>query len=85
MIRVIVLKTRPSNDYELLTIMCEIEATLNCQPITMLSNNVEDWCVLSPLSILTSNLHSGSPEHEFNKSDLYMCNYKYVVAVSKQF
>ena len=58
MIGVIALKTRLPNDYELLTIMCKIEATLNCRTITMLlSSNVEYWCALSPLSILIGYLH----------------------------
>ena len=64
--------------------MCEIEATLNCRPITKLSSNVEDLCAMLPLSILNDNLNPDSPVHESNKSDLYICNDKYVVAVSEQ-
>ena len=40
---------------------------------------------MSSLFILTINLHPNSPVHEFNKSVMYKCNYKFVVAVSKQF
>ena len=39
------LKGRTPSDFELLTIMCEVEATINCRPITKLSNEVEDWRV----------------------------------------
>ena len=43
------LKGRTPSDFELLTIMCEVEATMNCRPITKLSNEVENWRVLTPL------------------------------------
>ena len=79
------MKTRSPNDFEFITILCEIEAILNCRPITKLSNNVEDWRVLSPISILTGNLHPDSPVHVFNKGDMYRSNYKYVNAVAEQF
>lgn len=79
------LKSRTPSDFELLTIMCEVEATMNCRPITKLSNEVEDWRVLTPLSILTGNLHPDSPVHEFNKAEMYRSNYKLVIAVSEQF
>ena len=65
--------------------MCEVEATMNCRPITKLSNEVEDWRVLTPLSILSGNLHPDSPVHEFNKAEMYRSNYKFVIAVSEQF
>ena len=79
------LKSRHPTEYELLTIMCEIEAVLNCRPITKLSSDVEDWRALTPMAILTGNLHPDSPTHEFNKSDKFRCNYKYVVAVAEEF
>ena len=79
------LKGRTPSDFELLTIMCEVEATINCRPITKLSNEVEDWRVLTPLSILSGNLHPDSPVHEFNKAEMYRSNYKFVIAVSEQF
>ena len=79
------LKGRTPSDFELLTIMCEVEATMNCRPITKLSNEVEDWRVLTPLSILSGNLHPDSPVHEFNNAEMYRSNYKFVIAVSEQF
>ena len=79
------LKGRTPSDFELLTIMCEVEATMNCRPITKLSNEVEDWRVLTPLSILSGNLQPNSPVHESNKAEMYFNNYKFVIAVSKQF
>ena len=79
------MKGRTPSDFELLTIMCEVEATMNCRPITKLSNEVEDWRVLTPLSILSGNLHPDSPVHEFNKAEMYRSNYKFVIAVSEQF
>ena len=65
--------------------MCEIEAILNCRPISKMSNDIEDWRVLMPISILTGNLHPDSPVHQFNKGNLYRSNYKYVCAVAEQF
>ena len=85
MIGLSVLKSRTPNDFELLTIMCEVEATMNCRPITKLSSEIEDWRVLTPLSILTGNLHPDSPVCEFNKAEMYRSNYKFVIAVSEQF
>ena len=79
------LKGRTPSDFELLIIMCEVEATMNCRPITKLSNEVEDWRVLTPLSILSGNLHPDSPVHEFNKAEIYHSNYKFVIAVFEQF
>lgn len=40
---------------------------------------------MTPLSILTGNLHPDSPVHEFNKAEMYRSNYKLVIAVSEQF
>ena len=79
------LKTRTPSDFELLSIMCEIEAALNCRPITKLNSSVEDWQALTPMSLLTGNLHPASPITEFMKCDMYRRSYKYVVAVSEQF
>ena len=79
------LKTRSPTDYEFMTIMCEVEGVLNCRPITKLNNCIEDWRALTPISLLTGNLCPDSPVREFNKSEMYRSNYKYVVAVSEQF
>ena len=79
------LKTRSPTEFEFITIMCEIEAILNCRPISKMSTDIEDWRVLMPISILTGNLHPDSPVHQFNKGDMYRSNYKYVCAVAEQF
>ena len=79
------LKTCTPTEYEFLTILCEIEAILNCRPITKLSPDVEDWCALTPMSILTGNLHPNSPVYQFNKGDLYQSNYKFVIGDAEQF
>ena len=79
------LKCHFPNDFELLTILCEVEAMLNCRPITKFMNDVNDWHALMPLAILTGNLHPHSPVIEFNKGDMYHQNYNYVVAASEQF
>ena len=60
------IKSRHPTEYELLTIMCEIEAILNCRPITKMTSDVEDWRALTPIAILTGNLHPNSPSREFN-------------------
>ena len=78
------LKTRPS-DFELLSITREIEAVLNCRPISKQNSSVEDWQALTPMSLRKGNLHPASPVTEFMKWDTYRSNYKYVVSVSEQF
>ena len=79
------LKTRTPTDFELFSILCEVEAILNCRPITKLTCDIDDWRALTPLSVLTGNLHPDSPIAECSKGDLYRQNYRYVVAVSEQF
>ena len=79
------LKACTLDDFEFLTIMCEIEAILNCRTITKLSSDVEDWRVLIPISVLTGNLHPDVPVYQFHKGDLHRKNYKYVVDVAEQF
>ena len=37
------LKTRVPTDFELLSILCEVEAVINCRPITKLTSDVADW------------------------------------------
>ena len=79
------LKCRAPSDFELLSIMCENEAVLNCRPLTKLNSSVEDWRVLTPMSLHTGNLDPAAPVTEFIKADMYRRSYKYVVAVSEQF
>ena len=58
-------------------VMCEIEAILNCRPITKLTKiDIEDWRALISMSILTGILHLHSPVTEFSKRDMYWQNYK---------
>ena len=79
------LKKRNPTEYELLTILCEVEAVMNCRPITKLTSELEDWRALTPMTILTGNLHPDIPSHDFSKGDQYRQNYKYVIAVAEQF
>ena len=63
------LKKRNPTEYELLTILCEVEAVMNCRPITKLTSELEDWRALTPMTILTGNLHPDLPSHDFSKGD----------------
>ena len=69
------LKCRIPSDFQLLSIFCKVKATVNCRPITKFSTSIEDWRALTPITLLTGNLHPDSPVKEFNKGDMYRQNW----------
>ena len=79
------IKCRTPTDFELLSIFCEVEATVNCRPTTKFRTSIEDWRGLTTITWLIGNLHPKSPVKEFNKSDMYRPNFKCRIAVAEQF
>ena len=76
---------RTPTDFELQTILTEIECILNNRPITRLSDNISDYQALTPQMILTGVLHPSVPTHRFSKADEFRKNWRYTQIVSEQF
>ena len=57
------------NDEEFVTYVKEVEAILNCRPLTVLSDDPNDFSFLSPMSILNTCLEPSIPLGEFVKAD----------------
>ena len=76
---------RKPSDFELCTILCEIESILNARPMTKISTNPNDWGILTPQAILTGCLDIMSPVDVFNKADQYRANWRYTQVVAIQF
>ena len=51
------LQARTPTDFEMMTILTEIECIINNRPLTKVSDNPEDMRTLSPQNILTGVLH----------------------------
>ena len=79
------LNRRKPNDFELLTILTEIESIMNNRPLTKISDNPNDFQALTPQMILTGVLDSSSPVHCFNKPDEFRRNWRYSQIVAEQF
>ena len=79
------LKAKSPSDFELSTILTEVESILNRRPITSLSDNPADVQALSPHSILTGVLHPDSPVDGFNSSSQYKLNWQYTQIAAEQF
>ena len=79
------LRHRKPSDFELGTILCEVESILNSRPMTKISTNPDDWGTLTPQAILTGCLDIMSPVDVFNKADQYRANWRYTQVVAVQF
>ena len=85
MISLPALKAKNPSDFELNTILIEIESVLNRRPLTSLSDNPEDFQALTPHSILTGVLHPDSPVDQLNTSAQYRLNWQYTQIAAAQF
>ena len=79
------LKSKSPSDFELSTILIEVESILNRRPITSLSDDPLDVQALTPQSILTGVLHPDSPVDAFNSSTQYRLNWQYTQIAAHQF
>ena len=57
------------NDEEFMTYVKEVEAILNCRPLTALSNDPNDFSFLSPMSVLNTCFEPSLPLGEFVKAN----------------
>ena len=60
------------SDEMLLTLMCEVENTLNCRPLTSVTSDPEDLEALTPNHILRLNFQISFPPGIFMPNDLYL-------------
>ena len=79
------LKHRTPSELELVSILIEVEAILNSRPITRISDDPNDWGVLTPQMLLTGVLDPKSPVHRFCKADEYRANWKFTQVVAEMF
>ena len=79
------LKAKSPSDFELSTILTEVESILNRRPITSLSDDPSDVQALTPHSILTGVLHPDSPVDIFNSAAQYRRNWQYTQIAAEQF
>ena len=79
------LNRRTPTDFELATILTEVECILNNRPITRLSNSISDFQAMTPQMILTGVLHPSVPTHKLNKADEFRKNWRYTQVVLGSF
>ena len=79
------LNRRTPTDFEMQTILTEVENLLNNRPITRLSDSISDYQALTPEMILTGVLHPSVPIHSLNNADEFRKNWRYTQVVSEQF
>ena len=79
------IKAKNPSDFELNTILIEVESILNRRPITSISDNPADVQALTPHSILTGILHPDSPVDQLNTSVQYRSNWQYTQIAAEQF
>lgn len=85
MVGIPALQARTPTDFEMSTILTEIECILNNRPLTKVSDNPEDIRCLTPQNILTGVLHPSSPAGCLNGASQYRLNWKYTQIVAQQF
>ena len=79
------LQKRTPSDFEMLTILTEVECIINNRPLTRVTDDPEDLRTLSPQCILSGVLHSGSPAGKLNNASQYKLNWKFTQIVAQQF
>jgi len=73
------------DDFDLATLVAEIERILNNQPLTDVSSNPKDFSALTPHMLLTAALDDATGPNLFMKSDQYRKSWRKTQALPNQF
>ena len=79
------LNRRTPTDFELSTIITEVEAIMNNRPLTRISDNPHDYQALTPQMILTGVLDPSTPIHDFHSADEMRRSWRFSQIVAEQF
>jgi hypothetical protein len=73
------------NYEELLTIICDVEAVINCRPLTYISNDSEDLLPLTPSMFLQDIKESGTADLDFVDKGKLLVRQRFCQELREQF